>query len=85
MAAGELQQRIEFDAFTTMLETDWLPFASKWCDFAKLGALGSVNASAVMERLVPEVKLYYAEQCIFVDRSFVYLYHDIWLFMRTSS
>lgn len=47
--ASEMEQRIEFAAFTSMLQADWLPCADKWCDFGR-NCFYDIEANSLIER-----------------------------------
>nr|XP_027218780.1 uncharacterized protein LOC113811272 [Penaeus vannamei] len=46
---SEMEQRIEFAAFTSMLQADWLPCAEKWCDFSR-NCFYDMEANSLIER-----------------------------------
>ncbi|XP_045603905.2 uncharacterized protein [Procambarus clarkii] len=50
LAASEMQQRIDFEAFTTMFQAEWITCATKWSDFGRSSFYGSSDAIAATER-----------------------------------
>ncbi|KAK4318475.1 hypothetical protein Pmani_010532 [Petrolisthes manimaculis] len=49
LSTSEIQERIEYDKFTAMLQAEWLSCAAKWSDFGRLGVCGSQEVGAALE------------------------------------